>query len=92
MEGVLAKYAGHTTSTIRVLCSFPHNLGANRICYTAWQQVKGITEAGADVVVFPGVLHKPLSSKVQVHPTLARGKVRLPYKLLGRMRTLALHD
>ena len=29
---------------------------------------------------------------VTVRPTLARGKVRIPYKLLGKMRALALHD
>jgi len=27
------------TAQIRVLYSFPHKLGAERICYTAWQQV-----------------------------------------------------
>jgi glycosyltransferase involved in cell wall biosynthesis len=77
---------------IRVLYSYPHKLGADRICYTAWQQVNGLSTAGADVLVFPGVLHKPLPANVKVRPTLARGKVRIPYKLLGRMRALALHD
>jgi len=31
---------------IRVLYSFPHKLGADRICYTAWQQVNGLAAAG----------------------------------------------
>lgn len=92
MIGVLHKYNDRDRNRVRVLYSFPHKLGADRICYTAWHQVKSVTDAGADVVVFPGVLHKPLPSRVQVNPTLARGKVRLPYKLLGRMRTLSLHD
>ncbi len=81
-----------TDKPIRVLYSFPHKLGADRICYTAWQQVNGLAAAGADVLAFPGVLHRPLPATVRVQPTLARGKLRIPYKLLGTMRALALHD
>jgi glycosyltransferase involved in cell wall biosynthesis len=77
---------------VRVLYSFPHKIGASRICYTAWQQVKGLADAGADVTVFPGAVHRPLPSSVRVQPTLARGKMRLPYKMLGHMRAFALHD
>jgi glycosyltransferase involved in cell wall biosynthesis len=77
---------------VRVLYSFPHKLGADRICYTAWEQVKGIAAAGADVILFTGVLSKPVPSSVQTHTTLARGKLRIPYKLLGKGRALALHD
>jgi glycosyltransferase involved in cell wall biosynthesis len=77
---------------MRVLYSFPHNLGADRICYTAWQQVRGLVSAGADVLLFPGALSRPVPDSVEVHPTLARGKLRLPYKLLGKLKTLALHD
>lgn len=77
---------------IRVLYSFPHKLGGGRICYTAWQQVQGLAEAGADLLVLPGALCRSVPEGVEVHPTLARGKLRLPYKLFGRLRTLALHD
>lgn len=77
---------------VRVLYSFPHKLGADRICYTAWQQVNGLAAAGADVLAFPGALQRPVPDSVRVQPTLARGKIRLPYKVLGTMRTLALHD
>lgn len=77
---------------IRVLYSFPHKIGADRICYTAWQQVNGLAAAGADMLVFPGVLHKPLPANVRVRPTLAWGKARISYKLLGTMRACALHD
>jgi glycosyltransferase involved in cell wall biosynthesis len=77
---------------MRVLYSFPHKLGADRICYTAWQQVKGLAAAGADVLLFPGVLSRPVPDSVEVHPTLARGKLRVPYKLVGKLRALALHD
>jgi len=77
---------------IRVLYSFPHKLGADRICYTAWQQVNGLAAAGADLLVYPGALHRPVPAGVKVHPTLARGKARIPYRLLGSMRAFALHD
>lgn len=77
---------------IRVLYSYPHKIGADRICYTAWQMVKSLADANVDVLLFPGVLHKPLPSNVKVRPTLAMGKFRIPYKLIGRMRALALHD
>jgi glycosyltransferase involved in cell wall biosynthesis len=77
---------------VRVLYSFPNKLGADRICYTAWQQVNSLEAAGADMLVFPGAISRPVSTGVRVRPTLARGRLRLPYKLLGTMRTIALHD
>jgi len=77
---------------LRVLYSFPHKLGADRICYTAWQQVNGLAAAGADVLAFPGVLHKQVAPGVRVRPTLAWGKVRISYKLFGSLRACALHD
>ena len=77
---------------IRVLYSFPHKLGADRICHTAWQQVNGLAAAGAQVLAFPGALHKGVPASVMVRPTLARGRLRVPYRVLGKMRALALHD
>jgi glycosyltransferase involved in cell wall biosynthesis len=77
---------------VRVLYSFPHKLGADRICYTAWQQVNGLAEAGAQVMVHAGALLRSVPPDVQVRTTLSRGKVRIPYRLLGTMNALALHD
>ena len=77
---------------VRVLFSFPLRLGADRICTTAWYQVNGLAAAGADVLVFPASLSRPVASGVRVSPTLARGKLRLPYKIVGTMRAVALHD
>lgn len=77
---------------MRVLYSFPHKLGADRICYTAWQQVRGLVAAGVEVLAMPGALHRAVPDCVQVEPTLARGKLRIPYKLLGRMNSCRLHD
>jgi glycosyltransferase involved in cell wall biosynthesis len=80
------------TDRVRVLYSFPHKLGADRICHTAWQQVNGIAAAGADVLLFPGALSRLAPPGVRVQPTLARGKLRIPYKALGSMGAFALHD
>ena len=78
--------------TIRVLYSFPQKLGADRVCYTAWEQVVGLARAGADVLAYPGVLHRPVPDSVTVVQTLAFKKARISYKLVGRNRALALHD
>jgi glycosyltransferase involved in cell wall biosynthesis len=75
-----------------VLYSFPHKLGGARLSDAGWQTVNALAAAGTEVVAFPGVLHKPVPTSVKVHPTLARGKLRIPYRLLGKMRALALHD
>jgi glycosyltransferase involved in cell wall biosynthesis len=82
----------NTHERVRVLYSFPHKIGADRICYTAWQQVNGLAAAGAEVLAMPGVVHKPLPENVKVRPTLAWGKLRISYKLMGSMRAFALHD
>src|SRR5512137_2395723 len=78
--------------SVRVLYSFPHKLGADRICYTAWQQVNGLAKAGAEVLAMPGVLHREVPATVTVCPTLAWKNLRISYKLFGTMRACALHD
>src|SRR6516162_8567602 len=78
--------------SVRVLYSFPLRLGADRICYTAWQQVNGLAAAGADLLVCPASLGREVPAGVKVVPTLARGNVRVPFRLLGTTRAVALHD
>lgn len=82
----------HPDNNFRVLYSFPHKLGASRICYTAWQQVNGLAAAGADVFVHSGALSRSVPAGVRVNNTLSRGRWRIPYKLLGSTRAFALHD
>ncbi|MGD1018617.1 MAG: glycosyltransferase family 4 protein [Verrucomicrobiia bacterium] len=77
---------------VRVLYSFPLKLGASRICTTAWYQVDGLAAAGADVTAFPASIIRSLPANVKIRPTLARGKLRVPHKLLGRMAYARLHD
>jgi len=77
---------------LRVLYSFPNKLGGARICYTAWQQVNGLAGAGADVFAFPASSCRPLAPTVVLWPTLARGRLRMPFKFLGKKRGRFLHD
>jgi len=77
---------------IRVLYSFPHRLGTGRICYTAWEQVRGLAAAGADVLVGAASVERELPAGVEARPTLARGRARVPFRVVGQHRALALHD
>jgi glycosyltransferase involved in cell wall biosynthesis len=81
-----------TRERVRVAFSFPLRLGADRICGIAWQQVNGLAAAGADVVVFPASVARPVRPGVRVEPTLAKGNLRLPYRVVGTLRACAWHD
>jgi glycosyltransferase involved in cell wall biosynthesis len=79
-------------SPIRVLYSFPFRLGGGRISTTAWYQVGGLAAAGADVLVFSAVAPAAAPFTFRVQPTLSRGGLRVPYRLVGTLRALAWHD
>lgn len=81
-----------TDSSITILQSFPHKIGADRICDTAWHQAAGVARAGGQVLVMPTAVHRELPPAVWVEPTLARGRWRVPVKALGHLRALRLHD
>jgi glycosyltransferase involved in cell wall biosynthesis len=83
----------HTNANrVRVLYSFPNKLGGARICYTAWQQVNGLAAAGAEVLVCAASACRPIPAGAVLRPTLARGTLRLPFKVFGRRRARAIHD
>jgi D-inositol-3-phosphate glycosyltransferase len=95
MEGMTLSEKSLRTSTnrpVRVLYSFPHRIGAARICTTAWHQVAGLATAGADVAVFAGSICRLLPEKVKVRTTLSWKRLRIPYRLLGSRRACLLHD
>jgi glycosyltransferase involved in cell wall biosynthesis len=96
VEHLLKKDCKHPmkdrTDKVRVLYSFPHRLGADRICYTAWEQVNGLASAGADILVHSGSISRAVPKGVRTNSTLARGNLRIPYRVLGSMRALKLHD
>lgn len=76
---------------LRVLYSFPNRIGGARICTTAWHQVHGLIQAGADVTVLTGSVARPLPG-ARVRTTLALSRMRLPLKVLGVARTSRWHD
>jgi glycosyltransferase involved in cell wall biosynthesis len=78
--------------SLRVLQSFPHKIGAARICTTAWYQAVGVADAGADVTVMTGAVERPLPANVAVRSTLSRGRWRIPYRAVGTLRALKIHD
>jgi glycosyltransferase involved in cell wall biosynthesis len=45
-----------------------------------------------EVILFAGVLHRPVPANVEVHTTLSWSGIRVSYKLLGTMRALRMHD
>jgi glycosyltransferase involved in cell wall biosynthesis len=81
-----------TGKPVRVLYSFPHRIGAARICTTAWYQVQGVAVAGADVTLLAGSVYRSLPPQVHLKATLSWGRLRLPNRLLGSWGLCVLHD
>lgn len=83
---------GQNNGKIRVLYSFPHKLGAGRICWTAWQQVIGLNSAGVHVIAAVGCTARPPPSAVRIFTTLSLGRMRIPYRVLGVRVASWWHD
>jgi glycosyltransferase involved in cell wall biosynthesis len=77
---------------LRVLYSFPHKIGAGRICTTAWHQVEGLSAAGVKVTLATGSICRALPAEVKITTTLQRGPIRIPYRILGTRRACIIHD
>ena len=77
---------------LRVLYSFPLRIGAQRVCYTAWNQVDGLLKAGANVSLFCGSVAKNFEQPLKIKTTLSKGNLRIPIRLLGRFQALQIHD
>jgi hypothetical protein len=78
---------------VRVLYSFPLRLGADRICGIAWQQVNGLSAAGAEVTSLPGFDFEAGAAGGEV--SLRRwpeGSCACPIKSWARMRACDWHD
>lgn len=82
----------HHLDGLRVLYSFPHRIGAGRICDTAHHQVKGLAEAGARVTVIAASCARTPHPDVTMWLTLALGRARLPARWIGRWRACVWHD
>jgi len=64
----------------------------SRICTTAWYEIDSSVDAGAEVTVMCGDSVRPFSKQIVVRTTLAKGRWRIPYQLVGARRICAIHD
>jgi glycosyltransferase involved in cell wall biosynthesis len=78
--------------SIRVLYSFPHQLGRTGTGTTAWHQVAGLIEAGQRVTVMCGTCELQLPGHVEVLETMRLGRWKIPYRAIGVERAWAWHD
>lgn len=76
----------------RILYSFPHRIGAGRICHLAWNQAAGYAQSGFDVTVIASSVARRLPPGIRVHTTLGAGPLRVPRRLLGRLGSCRWHD
>src|SRR6185369_16969622 len=85
--------ADATHGAMRILYSFPHALGAPGIGTTAVNQVLGLLERNNDVRVIAASSHRNSTfPEARVTTTMVFGGVRVPHRVLGLDRTMALHD
>jgi glycosyltransferase involved in cell wall biosynthesis len=77
---------------MRILYSFPHAIGAPGIGTTAIQQVKGLIGRGQDVTVMAASIHPNANALPHLAKTMVFAGVRVPHRVLGIDRTMALHD
>lgn len=77
---------------LRVSYSFPHRIGVPGIGTTAWHQVNGLVQLGAQVTLYCGSCERPISGIHKVVETMTLARMKLPYRILGRLRAYQLHD
>lgn len=75
-----------------LLYSFPHKIGAGQICNTAWQQVNAVAKTQTPTTLVAGSQIRDLPVSVEVNKTLQWGRLRIPYRVLGRYGASVFHD
>jgi glycosyltransferase involved in cell wall biosynthesis len=79
-------------SPVRVLYSFPDELGRPGIGTTAFNQVREVARRGVDLLVYCTSLKGDLPGNVRVVQTLSVAGVRIPHRILGIDRSYRYHD
>jgi glycosyltransferase involved in cell wall biosynthesis len=79
-------------AVVRLLYSFPTRLGTPGIGTTAWNQVVGVADHCSAVTVVCASAERPLPPGVRVIETLRVLGVKVPFRALGFMRAVRLHD
>jgi glycosyltransferase involved in cell wall biosynthesis len=77
---------------MRLLYSFPDEIGRPGIGTTALHQVRGLAEEGVDVVLYCTSIRAALPERVKVAATLALGGRRIPHRAIGVARAYRYHD
>lgn len=77
---------------LNILYSFPHRIGVTGIGNTAWHQVAGLVERGANVTLCCGSCERPIPGLHRLVQTMRLGALKLPYKLFGHERAYRFHD
>jgi glycosyltransferase involved in cell wall biosynthesis len=77
---------------MRLLYSFPDEIGRPGIGTTALHQVRGLAEEGIDVVLYCTSTRAELPERVKVVTTLALGRRRIPHRAIGVARAYRYHD
>jgi glycosyltransferase involved in cell wall biosynthesis len=77
---------------VRLLYSFPTRLGTPGIGTTAWNQVVGVAPHCGAVTVVCASAERPLPEGIRVVETLRVLGVKVPFRALGLMRAVKLHD
>jgi len=76
----------------RILYSFPFTIGDQGVGHTAYHQVLGLVNQDLDVSLFCGFCVNSISGLHYQRQTLSLCGLRLPVRLLGVVRSSALHD
>jgi D-inositol-3-phosphate glycosyltransferase len=77
---------------VRVLYTFPHPIGRPGIGTTAFHQVEGLAEHGAEVVLMcTNVVREPQGVSTTL-TTLEVGGIRIPHRAIGVDRAYRVHD
>jgi hypothetical protein len=77
---------------MRVLYSFPHDIGSPGIGTTAINQVMGLLERGHDVTVVAASARNKSYALPKLITTMTAGPVRVPHRVLGVDNSMAFHD
>lgn len=77
---------------LRVLYSFPDEVGKPGIGTIAMHQVEGALEHGLDVTLYCTSLRRPIPGVTRVVETMRAAGLRLPHRSLGIERTYRYHD
>jgi glycosyltransferase involved in cell wall biosynthesis len=77
---------------VHLLYSFPTRLGTPGIGTTAWNQVAGVAAHCSAVTVVCASAERPLPEGVRVIETLRVLGVKVPFRAVGFMRAVRLHD